>query len=328
MTTANELHERSRLPPPPIDPFEHELEIAPHLAGASVTMLAVGGQGLLEDPFEGGGQIGTMTPQRSDLRFLHPADHLDEVPRSFVGSYPGQEFVTGHPEPKEIDPPIHPFGVEHLLRGHVEEFPLGPVRHQGTGERRVLGDPEIDEFHPPLQREEDVLRANVPMDEAGGTPVEVASAMDVIERATDRGPDLQDDRNGDLDLPPSAQPNHLVEPEPLDILHHDVVASLFPTEIVDMDDVRVVQEGQDPDLPEEDLPESFVLRVFGTNDLEGHLAADSPLPHLFGEQHLSHHTGADPFQDPEPSETGGGHAISLQGGSSGAQRRSNRLETP
>ena len=73
--------------------------------------------------------------------------------------------------------------AQQLLGRHVAGAPL---EHAGLGlERRVarLGDAEVDDLGVAVEGDEDVVRADVAMDEAERAAVEAAELVRIVERA-------------------------------------------------------------------------------------------------------------------------------------------------
>ena len=147
-----------------------------------------------------------------------------------------------------------------LLGRHVPELAL---ENAGllVDEPRAR-DPEVGDLHGALEREEDVLRGDVAVDDVERGAALVALLVGVVKAL--RG--LRDD--------PCARPSRkprrgmfrsahqLAEVAALDPLHgEDVPVLTLVRELVDLDDVRVVQPGRELGLVDEHRPEPTRRRV-------------------------------------------------------------------
>jgi hypothetical protein len=160
-----------------------------------------------------------------------------------------------------------------LLRTHV-----GGCAQREAGLRQALaggvhgsGDAEVSE-HTSLALEQDVLGLHVAMDDA--------LTLCVSERVGDRPGDPQRVRQRELGFARQAVPERLAlhvghgEPEP---------AGRF-TRVVNRQDVRVVEPGGEPDLPDKPLGTQRV-RQLGMEDLQGDGAV---VPKIAGEIDRGH----------------------------------------
>ncbi len=77
------------------------------------------------------------------------------------------------------------------------------------------------------------------------------------------------------------------------VLHRDVVGALDLSEVVDLRDVGVVQEGGDPRLVEEHVNELFLLREVRKNSLHHHLLLEAHHSPLACEVDLAHPAGGE-----------------------------------
>ncbi len=182
--------------------------------------------------------------------------------------------------------------AEHLLGGHVAEFPLEhrPTRLAGRG---GAGHAEVRDLHLAVIGHEDVAGRHVPMDDAQGVPVRVARVVSVPQRLADLPYHVQ--RDGRRDLPAETiRPGHdLLEVPAVDVLHRQVVLALDLVELVDRDDVRMLQRGRDLGLVHEHLHERRVLRIRQEDALDHEDLAKvlGPLDH--GLEDLGHPARAD-----------------------------------
>ena len=128
---------------------------------------------------------------------------------------------------------------------------------RGADDRALLGhlaragarDPEVGDLDDALGVDDDVVRLDVPVDDA------------VAVRIAERGEDLPrvGDRDGHRAEP--ARADQLLERATLDVLHDDVVRAVRLAAVEDRDDVRVREAGRVGRLSAEALDELLVVRV-------------------------------------------------------------------
>ena len=74
----------------------------------------------------------------------------------------------------------------------------------------------------------------------------------------------------------------------MEVLHREEVLAARLADVVDLDDVRVVQVRGEPRLVEEHVDEALILRVFGADPLQHHVALEPLDPIRPCEQHVGH----------------------------------------
>ena len=161
-----------------------------------------------------------------------------------------------------IERPLH-----RLLGRHVREVSL-----QAADDRAIvtsLRQPEVGQLHLARERDQDVRRRDVTVDEAERLPVGAAQLVGEVQPLRDLGGDVQGQRLGD-DL---ARAVNLLGDDAqvvaLDVLEDDeIFALLGDAEIVDLDDVAVRERRVDARLGEQHLHEALVLREVGEDALD------------------------------------------------------------
>ena len=165
-----------------------------------------------------------------------------------------------HPCPREVLVGLR--GIDDLSNAKVEHFDVIP---------------------PPTIRHDQVFRLEVPMDDA-----------ELVRHRQGAG-DLQ----ADLDGPPPRQPRgglyELMQPRPLHILHdHEHQPVLADAEVRQVDDVVVLDAAGDLGLPPKAVRRPGGRRQAPLEDLDGHIAAQHPMPSPVD---LGHAAAAEGAQD-------------------------------
>ena len=232
-------------------------------------VVGVLGQAGLHDVIETG--RGERLERRDRRRFpLENGGNQTRPALSVESPSPRQHLVEHGPEGEEVGPAVRVFALE-LLRRHIRVSPQdrpdlgegsmlgGYGRRRCGGVRRVsppqLGQPEVQELRPRL-RQHDVARLQVPVHDA--LPMGRVQRLGDLDGALERL--LQRQR-------PLLQP--LGEGLALQVLHHQVVDTVFLAHVVERADVGVGQTGNGLGLPLEALPENGVGGKLGGEDLQG-----------------------------------------------------------
>ncbi len=154
---------------------------------------------------------------------------------------------------------------------------LQPFEGDGCLRLHELGEAEVEELHPPVARQEDVLGLQVAVDDAGG--VSGREALRDLDRGG--GDDLDGER-------PAVEP--VPERLPLEELGDEVGDPVVAPDVEDGEDVRVVEP---PDRLHLDLEPANPVGVGGPGpreDLDGDVAAEPGVP---GAPDLAHSPRAD-----------------------------------
>ena len=175
--------------------------------------------------------------------------HLPEEPRA------GEQLEEHHPQGEHVGPGIELLGAR-LLRRHVGDLPLQlPARGLLAGD---LGDAEVDQLDRAVGGDQQVLRADVTVDDAARLAAPVGEGVGVVEPLGRPGDQLHGHRHrhGLLELARRlVDPGHALT---LDELHHDVEGALVFTQLVDLHHVPVREPRGEARLREEHL---HVIRV-------------------------------------------------------------------
>ena len=161
---------------------------------------------------------------------------------------------------------------------------------------RGFRDAEVDELRLPLERNEDVLRADVAMDEADLAALLIALVVRVVEALAQLHRDEARLRDGHRLVDLTAAVEHRAQIAAVDVLERDVVSAVDDAEIEDLRDVRVVQLDGQLRLVDEHANELFVL-----GDIrEDALHRDEPFKPLDAKRlrakHLGHSADVDSLE--------------------------------
>ena len=172
------------------------------------------------------------------------------------GRLAGQHLVEDDTEGVEVAPRVAPLAL-HLLRRHVVRRPdrLGQARPRHLPERRVERDAEVDELHPAVRGDHDVLGLEVAVDDA------------VVVQVGERVGDGDGQRDGGLAGQAALSAETVAQQLAVDVLHGEVEAALL-ARLEDLDDGGVVQALADLFLALEALVEDHVARVLQMRHLE------------------------------------------------------------
>jgi len=187
----------------------------------------------------------------------------------------GQHLVEHDSEGEEIGAMVRR-GAAHLLRRHVPDRAEESARRRLRRTRRgggvlrqetveALGEPEVQDLHGPLTRDENVLGLQVAVHDPlvvdrRQRPREVARPFQRLRP-----------RNG---APLEALPKRL----PFDQLGHDERRGAVHADVVNGHDVRMGQRGDGPRLARESRERAGVVRQLLGEDLHGHVAPEAVVP--------------------------------------------------
>ena len=184
------------------------------------------------------------------------------------------------PRRKDIGPGIDGIAPR-LLGRHVEVLALD---HAGLGflaTARCLSDAEVDDLHLAGMREQDVLWADVAMDDGEGRAVDVALAVGVIEPCAQLLDDVGRDVDGHVDALLAEAAHDPKEIRAVDILHRNEVALIVLTEIKDLGDVDVVEAHRDLRFVDQHLDELIIIGVVGWISLSARYFSKPATPRVF-----------------------------------------------
>jgi len=183
-----------------------------------------------------------------------------------------------------------------LLGRHVRELALDQAGQGPGGAALRLDDAEVDELDLTLVRDDDVLRADVAVDQVERLARAIALVVGVVERLAD----LEDDVAGLGRAEPAVVVLQVVEDgaqvAPRHVLLDDEVAALDLTEVEDLGDVRVAQLTGDLRLVDEHGDEVAVVGDLRQQHLDRDHALEPGGALRLGAEHLRHAAVADPLE--------------------------------
>ena len=165
---------------------------------------------------------------------------------------------------------------ERSLGRHVAELALHQAALGVELAAARLGDPEIDHLEVTGVRHDQVRRRDVAVHDLQVRALLVDETMCVVERVAQLTEDRQHDRKRDRFVSLVRIAQELAQIEAGDQLHRDVVDAGDPAEVVDLRDVRMLQERRDLCLADERVDERPVLGEVGQHPLQ----RDAPLEPL------------------------------------------------
>ena len=265
------------------------LEIDLHLLGGLVAVLGLGGQRLHDDALE---LCGEATAHRRRGRDLGLGDHADRVviilPTEQARA--DRDLVEHDPQGEDVRALVELAAIpDDLLGAHVRELPL-ELAGLGVGEALLgLRDPEVTDLHAPVHRDQDVLRRDIPVHDVERLPGAVPASVRVVQARGGLGDDLDRQRERDEVVDLEATLAQRPQVLPVHELHGDVEEVLDLTEVIDLDDARVVELRGDARLVEEHRDELWIFCQVLVDALDRHLLGEpADLTLALGEEHLGH----------------------------------------
>ena len=221
------------------------------------------GQRLGHDLVDGGRQVGALGGQRRRGRGQLGPHHRQallpperRLAREHLVSGAGQRVLVG----AAVD-----LAALDLLRRHVVERAQElPGRGDADLGERLLAEPEVGEVHvirlaaPGHPAEQHVAWLHVPVDQAVG--------VGLVQRGGHLGDDVRGPDRGQRALAVQQRAHVLAA----DVAHRDVQVLLGVARVEDRHDVRMIDRGRGPHLPEEPLPERRVPGQLGGQDFQCH----------------------------------------------------------
>ena len=203
----------------------------------------------------------------------------------------------------DVGASVHVVIAPDLLRSDVVDGARERARSRHPGARRdVLRDAEVGEerpavVHPPVF-EQDRRRHDAAVHES--------FRVCRIEG----GGALHDDRERDFGGEVALDLQQPLEVGALHVSHGEVEDPVGFSGVVHRDDVRMVERGRGPAIPDESLPERLVLGQRRVQDLQRDLTSQ---PQMAGEVHHRHRAAADDRLDPMARKLGAHPRIGLHG---------------
>ena len=210
---------------------------------------------------------------------------------------PREDFPENHAERVEVAPSIDglPAG---LLGGHVPELALEDALL--FREEACARDAEVGDFHRAFEGEQDVLRADVAVDDLERLPCLVFLLVRVVEALGRFGHDPRAEPRRDVGPLRARHAHQAAEIAAFDELHREeqaVVAEVL--ELVDLYDVRVIEARREVGLFDEHRPEPPRAAVRRQDPLEDEDLERPLRAALLREKHLRHPAGAETADDLE-----------------------------
>ena len=234
----------------------------------------------------GAGQAGPEVRRR---RIVACPDGRDDVVLALLieEAPPHQHLPQHRAHGEEIGAPVEGLGVQ-LLRRHVAELALHDARAGHHALHLALGHAEVAQLRDAALRDEDVHRRDVAVDELERGAVVVGALVGVVQPREDVAGDVQ--RVLQRDRPPhgGGVVDHPAQRGAADELHGDEVGALLLAEVVDLHDVRVVEEGLHAGLVEEHGLDLAIADELLGDALDDEVLLEPPGPELLAEEDLGH----------------------------------------
>ena len=235
----------------------------------------------------------------NELERLVFARRLEEAP-------PGGQLEEDDPDGEDVASPVDGLAAG-LLGRHVRDLALeAPALGVLARPRVALGDPEVDDLHVAAERDDDVLRRDVPMNDVQRRSVEVALLVRVREAGADAEHDRERVLHRELDGAAGLHPpDDGAQVLAVNVLHRDEVGAVDHAEVEDLHDVRMRERGRDARLVEEHLDERLVLVHRRQDPLDDDELLEPADAALDREEELGHAARREPAHERVPSELAG-----------------------
>ena len=267
-----------------LKPTEVVLEISRGL----VAVVAMKRERLEDHALEGVRQLGREVLGPWNRARLH---HLERFFTFAVEQRPCADQLVQHDaRRKHIGAAVDRLATR-LLGRHVRELALDDALFlvDVTGAR----DPEVDDLHAAVKRQQDILRRDISMHDAKRLTELVGLAMRVVEALGELLNDVSRDPVGQAEADLRCLLQHAQEVDSLDVLHREEVGVADGTEVEHLDDVRVVEAERDLRLVDEHRDELTAARVCGVDLLDDEGLVETLRHDRAREIHLGHPTCAD-----------------------------------
>ena len=235
-----------------IELVDRALERAAHLRARLVAVVGLLHQRLGEDfldrrrerDVEGGQRVGAHQP-------LHDV----EIVLGVIRRVADEQLVETHPRGPDVRAMVGPFRRD-LLGGHVADLALHDALTGLSGASVLrLHEAEVDHLRGALGGDEDVLRRDVPVDDAEALALGVLELVRRVEAGAGLGHDPQRDARRERGAALEREAVDLREGVAVDVLHHEVEDVVLLAELEDLRDVRMDDPRGDARLVEEHLLE-------------------------------------------------------------------------
>ena len=273
-----------------LDVAAQPLQVGQQIRGVLVAQVAVLLESLLDDLLEARRDRPVALEHRCRLANQDAGNHgTRRAAAERLDA--GRHLVDHGAERKQVAPRVHLFApgllgrhVGHRAERRSRHRQLVVGRHRRRGVRRLdqLRQAEVEDLHAALVADEDVSRLDVAVDDPLGVRrVQSISQLDgEIEHVGHR-----DWRALDA----------VAQRLALERFHHDERRAVVVPDVEHRADAGVAERAGRAGFEAEALEGGFVAGRFGRQELEGDLAAETP---VFGEVDHAHAAGAQGFQDP------------------------------
>ncbi len=236
-----------------------------HGLGGGDALRRVGLQRVHHDLLEGGGDGRELTGWRDLRRADHvELEHFVVRPKEATR---GEALPHHHAERIHIGASVEGPPVR-LLGRHIADLPAQHAGARRVGLRAALGDAEVDHLHVPREGQEDVLRADVAVDDVEQLSAIVAELVRGVEPVGD----LRGDPRGEVDREATSLLRQLLdeleEAAAVDELHdHQVGAGVFE-QLLHADHAGVLDAGGEARLIQEHPDELRLTRQVRVHHLD------------------------------------------------------------
>ena len=277
---------------------QHPFDVAQHLVGALVALAGLLAHRARHDRGDLGRQIGRGLLGRPKVPFLNPQQRL-EVARPLERARARDHEIEHRPHRKQIGALIDRL-AHRLLGRHEGDLPFD---HAGAGVLALvhrLGDAEVGQLHLALIGQQDVVRADVAVNDPERR-LPFGLGVRIGERAADLGRDVQ----RELARQPHAGGRRPVEDAPeipaVDQLERQEVTAGADAEIQHLRDVAVRQAHRDVRLVDEHVAELRIGVDGAVDPLQDDRLGEPLAAELGGEEDLRHPAVGDASDDLVPT---------------------------
>ncbi len=180
-----------------------------------------------------------------------------------VEPFPGEHLPQDDPQREDIDAPVLVLAAD-LFWGHVAVLAAHLALLAALGAALGFGDAEVDQLHFAAVPDEDVLRADVAVDDAEQLAAFTPRLVSSVEALGGAERDVGGELGSELarSLPEAGHQRR--QGDPMHVLHGQVVEAVLLAELVDAHHVRVPDPNRDQrlvDEPPHRLPVGGEVRV-------------------------------------------------------------------
>ncbi len=267
---------------------QHALDIHQHLVGGLIPLLWFA----LHRPIHNGGGFGRQIRiellGRAVLRALRQ-HHGFELRAGVEGATTGQHQVHERADRKNVGAGIEG-PPQSLLGGHESYLPLDDARQSSFAFAVGLGDAKVGQLDLSLLADENVVRADVTMNDAERATIGSTLGVRIRQGPADLGGHVKRQRGGPR-VVGTGGPRALKELLQVPTFHqlqHQKGAVPRNADVQDLDDVSVTQAHRNMSLVQEHVSKLRIGRKRGQHPFEHHRLLKSFGPVLHGQKDLGH----------------------------------------